>query len=60
MRSDCLRNILAQGVMADRELTIMEHQKNRLLVSNDLKDMCMKYDLKDITPISLKGGRNDT
>ena len=60
VKSDLTRNIFATGVYTEEEITVLEPEKQRMLVANSKKNMCMRYDLKDITPISLSHAAANT
>jgi len=53
VKSELNRNLFATGVYQDNEVTVIEHEKKRMLVANTMKDMCMRFDIVDTTPISL-------
>ena len=53
VKTDLTRNIFATGVYTEEEITVLEPEKQRMLVANSKKNLCIRYDLKDITPISL-------
>jgi hypothetical protein len=55
VKTEVTRNVFATGVYHDKDVTVIEPEKARMLISSPTKEMCMRYDLKDMTPISLNG-----
>ena len=60
VKTELKRNVFAAGVYTEEELTIIEPEKSRMLLANPLKSMCMRFDLKDVTPISLSHSQPNT
>ena len=53
VKSDSAHKLFAFGTREDLQTTVIDYDRLRLMVSNDAKKMCMKYNIKDSTPISI-------
>ena len=53
VKIDTARKLFAFGSRADLETTVIHYEKQRMMVSNEEKKMCLKYDIKESTPISI-------
>ena len=53
VKSDSAHKLFAFGTREDLQTTVIDYDRQRMMVSNDVKKMCMKYDIKESTPISI-------
>jgi hypothetical protein len=53
LRSEAHRVIFGYGLHREAETNIIQFKRGRMMVASPIQDLCLKYDLKDISPISL-------
>ncbi len=53
VKSDSAHKLFAFGTREDLQTTVIDYERLRMMVSNEAKKICMKYNIKESTPISI-------
>ncbi len=53
VKSDSANKLFTYGTRYDMQSTVIDYNRLRMMVSNENKLMCIKYDIKESTPISI-------